>query len=63
MHIFKFKKGDIVKCEGSHFAVREILECVEVGHRYRTKFIEDDSIVESCANIIDENYIKISIAV
>ena len=54
----KFKKGDFIKCKGEHFAEREILQVRKSKFpvRYVTRFLEDDSIVESDAKIIDAYY-------
>ncbi len=54
----KFKVNDIIKCNGKHFSERIIVEIkMEPSVRYVTKFLEDDSIVESDATIIDANYL------
>lgn len=53
----KFKVGDIIKCKGEHFAEREIVvDPTNNPSKYMTRFLEDDSIVESDAQIIDDNY-------
>ena len=53
----KFKPGDIIKCKGEHFTEREILpDKANCEHRYRTRFLEDDSIVLDDVKIIDDNY-------
>lgn len=52
----KFKKGDIVKCKGTFFAVREILEVNESKGVYVTKFLEDNSVVETSIKVLDANY-------
>ncbi len=53
----KFKPGDIIKCKGEHFAEREILkDPTSNPYKYITRFLEDNSIVESDAGITDENY-------
>ncbi len=55
--IMKFKVGGIIKCEGEHFAEREILkDPTNNPYKYLTKFLEDNSVVESDAGIIDDNY-------
>jgi hypothetical protein len=53
----KFKAGDIIQCKGEHFTEREILkDPTNNPYKYLTKFLENNSIVESDAGIIDENY-------
>lgn len=52
----KFKPGDIVRCRGEHFAEREILADKSNVHRYKTRFLEDDSVVYDDVAIIDDNY-------
>lgn len=53
----KFKPGDIIKCKGEHFAEREILkDPTRSKQTYLTKFLEDGSVAESDAKIIDDNY-------
>lgn len=50
-----FKVGDIIQCKGNHFAEREILKSSNP-YKYVTRFLEDNSIVESDKKIIDDNY-------
>jgi NMD protein affecting ribosome stability and mRNA decay len=52
----KFKKGDIIKTNGEHFAEREIVGINKITNEYRTKFLEDGSIVETQVAVIDQNY-------
>ncbi len=52
----KYKVGDVIKCPGNHFSMREITKTDEAHNKYVTKFLEDDSIVESDAKIIDSHY-------
>ncbi len=53
----KFKVGDIIQCKGEHFAEREIvIDPTNNSCKYLTRFLEDDSVVESDAKIIDDNY-------
>ncbi len=51
----KFKVGDIIKCKGEHFAEREILRS-DNPYKYVTRFLEDNSVVESDKNITDNIY-------
>lgn len=51
----KFKVGDIIKCEGEHFAEREILKS-DNPYKYVTRFLEDNSVVESDKNTTDSIY-------
>ena len=53
----RFKVGDIIKCKGEHFVERQIvIDPANNPYKYLTRFLEDDSIVESDAQIIDDNY-------
>ncbi len=53
----KFKSGDIIKTKGEHFAEREILpDKPNNSHRYKTRFLEDNSVVYDDVQIIDDNY-------
>jgi len=52
----KFNPGDFIKCRGNHFAEREILNNSNNPYKYRTRFLEDDSIVESDIKITDSIY-------
>lgn len=51
----KFKTGDIIKCNGEHFAEREILDDSDFEH-YITRFLEDGSIAKSNRKVIDSCY-------
>lgn len=55
----KFKAGDVIKCRGEHFSMREIMGVDKEHNKYITKFLEDGSIVDSDANIIDNNYLLV----
>lgn len=53
----KFKVGDIIQCKGEHFAERQIVkDPTNNPYKYMTRFLEDNSVVESDAQIIDDNY-------
>ncbi len=55
----KFKVGDIIKCKGSYFDQREIMDIDHEQNKYKTRFLDDESIVESCATVIDYNNWKV----
>ena len=52
----RFKQGDVIKTEGEYFAVREILAVNQKTNSYITKFLDDNSIVETMVSVIDSNY-------
>lgn len=52
----KFKQGDVIRTEGEYFAVREVLGVNKKTNSYITKFLDDNSIVETMVSVIDSNY-------
>ncbi len=52
----KFKVGDIIKCNGKHFAEREITDIDHERNEYVTCFLEDLSHANTNIKVIDMNY-------
>ena len=52
----KFKCGDIIVCEGEHFAEREIIDIDTERNVYKTCFLEDTSHAETNIKVIDSIY-------
>lgn len=56
----RFKEGDIIKCnytDSDQFAEREIMpDSTNNPYGYITRFLEDNSIVESSKKVIDRLY-------
>ncbi len=50
----KFRAGDFIKCSGKHFSEREVQRVTNT--KYITRFLEDDSVVESDITITDSIY-------
>ncbi len=52
----RFKQQDIIKTRGKYFTEREILGVNKKTNSYITRFLDDNSIVETMTSVIDENY-------
>lgn len=54
--MIRFKQRDIIKTRGEYFTEREILGVNKKTNSYITRFLDDNSIVETMVSVIDENY-------
>lgn len=50
----RFKQGDVIKTGGEHFAEREVLAVNRKANSYVTRFLDDNSIVETAVAVIDK---------